>query len=406
MQLIICNNLCCYHACLVDATHIHCDSLWVRASDGVCREGVFDALMQELRSPDESDVLHNLDAGELARSMFDLGTKPEMRSRNRQALYSISSAMERAKAKRQRTQQEQGHAAPSKPEAAAAAAGALAVATETGLKAAAALSNVAALSGGAAAGGKKRKAAQMQLDGAAADVAGPSGQDGQATMAPAKPSKATAAAGVGAASEKAAAPAEAGPSHTAGHDLTAGVQGSTSTGKKKGKLLAAKQVPQASAREAGQQGQGQGQGRPQAVAVLKPQQPPKSALKGAKATGADAQATGGKKRDANIAFAFAPGMASAGSTPQMASKAEGGSGSGQKGLSNAGAKTAPPAGAASASAKKSVQINLRKNLYHEFGGPVPPAEVRTPQTARSKVRRCLAALGGGVHVRGGCATVP
>ena len=79
---------------------------------------------------------------------------------------------------------------------------------------------------------------------------------------------------------------------------------------------------------------------------------------------------------------------------------------GQKGLSNAGAKRAPPAGAASARGNRSLQINSRKQLYFEFGGPVPPAVVCTPQTARSKVRRCLAALGGGVHVRGGCATVP
>ena len=66
----------------------------------LCREGVFDPLLQELRAPDDVQLLRHLDVQGLAADLFGMGALPATRSKNREALYALSAALERSQAKR------------------------------------------------------------------------------------------------------------------------------------------------------------------------------------------------------------------------------------------------------------------------------------------------------------------
>ncbi|KAL4458010.1 hypothetical protein ABPG75_012875 [Micractinium tetrahymenae] len=62
------------------------------------RQGVFDPLVDEVRQPGEAAALRSLDAAALASHLFDLGAQADTKARNREALYAVSAALEKAAA--------------------------------------------------------------------------------------------------------------------------------------------------------------------------------------------------------------------------------------------------------------------------------------------------------------------
>lgn len=73
------------------------------------RQGVFDPLVCEVQAPGEPAALRNLDVPALAAHLFELGSQAEARARNREALYAVSAALEKAAAQ-QAEQAQRGEA--------------------------------------------------------------------------------------------------------------------------------------------------------------------------------------------------------------------------------------------------------------------------------------------------------
>lgn len=119
---------------------------------------------------------------------------------------------------------------------------------------------------------------------------------------------------------------------------------------------------------------------------------PKSALKVPKPA---SDSSGFLVTGASIVKSRSNGEPASGGAGSNASTPLGGASSSQKqiaaprsttGLTGGGNKTARGAGAAAASAaKKRVKIDLKQNLYHSFGGPVPHPDVRTPSRVQGGI---------------------
>jgi ribosomal RNA-processing protein 1 len=138
------------------------------------------------------------------------------------------------------------------------------------------------------------------------------------------------------------------------------------------------------------------------AAVISSQQL-KSALKAPKPTASLAVAEREQQRVvvapvALVASSSKPGRSStSSSTPgeREGGSSRPGSSSGhkQQQKSAVGAKSA--AAAAATSAKKRVKIDLKQNLYHAFGGPVPHPDVRTPSRVQGGILKAAAAAAAG-----------
>lgn len=74
----------------------------------MCRESVFEPLVDATRGPEseENRYLGNLDAAQLANILFEAGGVDGLGSKQRQALYDISAALEKAQRKRMRREEE------------------------------------------------------------------------------------------------------------------------------------------------------------------------------------------------------------------------------------------------------------------------------------------------------------
>ncbi len=321
------------------------------------RSALFEPLVEQLARPsargadgeEAVDHLRHLDAAALAADLFAMGAKPETLYRNRTALYELSAALERAAAKRQRR-----------------------------------LDNKA---GGSASGRGEQPVGSASVTEAAADLFSPGARDGVEEKRKKKKRKAVACEEHGplAAGTSADAPAAVGR----GHDRAAAADGPSArpdqaaTGGPSSKK--AKLVSTLSAADVAQQ-------KPTPVAKVQLVSAsgaamPRSAMKGAR-----------KRQSEELAVAAAA-PSSTSSTPLTASKREALAKVANHGRQTAGggSKGSAPGSALNPSGgarKKQVKINLKQNLYHAFGGPVPPPEVRTP--VRQTVR--IGREGGGINL--------
>lgn len=74
----------------------------------VCRDSVFEPLLEAIRNPSEEDskYLGNLDTQQLANIVFEAGAAPDLLAKNRQVLYELSNDLEKAQRKRQKREME------------------------------------------------------------------------------------------------------------------------------------------------------------------------------------------------------------------------------------------------------------------------------------------------------------
>ncbi|KAI3435489.1 hypothetical protein D9Q98_001555 [Chlorella vulgaris] len=67
------------------------------------RQSLFDPMVEEVRLDRDAAALEQLDAAALATHLFDLGAQEGVRARNREALYAVSAALDKAAAQRRPT---------------------------------------------------------------------------------------------------------------------------------------------------------------------------------------------------------------------------------------------------------------------------------------------------------------
>ncbi|GBF97378.1 hypothetical protein Rsub_11025 [Raphidocelis subcapitata] len=298
------------------------------------RASVFDELAEEVASPSDGEPLARLDAAALSARLFDLGASPEVRARNREALYAASKALEAAAggAKRRRAE------APAGGDGAAAAPAA----------------NGVAAAGPAAGSAGKKKVPKRKAGAEAAAEAAPA----------ATPKKAAAGARAGAAAEAApetpkqqrkplTPPQQQQPAASPRTPVAEG--GDKPAKKQKHKAADAAATPKQQQQQQQQQEQQQRQPQQQQVGFSTPQ-PAKPRP----------QAGGGGGGGGGAAAAHPSGAQSVPSKQAA------------RGLRSVHAAASTPAG------KRGVVINLRRNIYHKHGAPPPAPDVRTPPAAKPK----------------------
>ncbi|CAL8467083.1 g6619 [Coccomyxa elongata] len=285
------------------------------------QDGVFGELLQT----GNSGALANMDMRALAARLFDLGAQPEVRARNREVLYALSKLFERAEAKRQK----RAHEAASKPGALQSSAPRPAQAASASPAAEAAASKDA----GAQASSKQTKK-QGKSDGPSASELARSGL--------------------------AELPAVSTP--------TTAARPAQPNGKKRKEAALDEESKAAASKVGGTSGEPvhKSAAVPTAETLVQIGQ-------------ASAQFTG-KKRKKSMAALVAEAAAMK-------------AGRGAGGAESAGVATPVSAGRQAlmsaeqltqSQLKKQVKFSMKNNLYFEKGGPVPPAEVRTPPTAKPK----------------------
>lgn len=334
-------------------------------------------LQDEEAAARPAPLLSMLSIPEVASELFDAGAQPEVKARNRTALYEISQQLEKLATKKRKLGPGAGSSNGTVAGASASGGGArqpLADAAQpqvaNGVK-----KGSKASKGQQAAGGENGSV--LVGNGVAGAGADPVGSDEQGT-------------GKGKKSKRKAPDTPAGGAavvqQTEEEQAPQLVPVSAAkSGKKKGKGAAAQQAEDAAPSTSPQVAQQQAAG-----AARQQAPPPKSALKvkggesvlkGKGVAAAAAPATAGPR--VRIAETAADG---AGAGPGSAAQVAAANGKTPRAGSGGKAAAASAAAAAAASEKKSVRINLKKNLYFAFGGPLPDPDVRTP--SRSKVGGC------------------
>ncbi|GAX73957.1 hypothetical protein CEUSTIGMA_g1407.t1 [Chlamydomonas eustigma] len=326
------------------------------------REAVFDTLLTELLSKEPDNPLQHLDIQELASDLFDRGAKEATLFRNRTALYEISNALEGALKRRLKLA------------AKAAASSGMPLGDLKPVP-----TDHAALDEIPAGSGKKNSKKRSKPEGMAA-VSGP-------------PQTLTKRFGL---------QINEAPEEQPGNNSSSAAAAPTGSSKKlrlKGGDVASAPSVEDMANSANKKlpGNSSTAATPGSGPVPQPQsvQKPKSAMKKVQKTVTGplndaAVATSTVRSDVELVapgpsqnkakgtprgFALSQNPTSVNALKWANSAAAGGSKLEKSGLkANGGTST-----------KKRVQINLKKNLYFAFGGPVPPPEVRTPSRAKGGI---------------------
>ncbi|BDA40606.1 probable ribosomal RNA processing protein 1 homolog B at N-terminal half [Coccomyxa sp. Obi] len=305
------------------AAHTKRPALLARLQDGV---------FGELLQTGNSGALANMDMRALAARLFDLGAQPEVRARNREVLYALSKLFERAEAKRQKRSHEAAsnpvavHSSvprPAQPADATPATAEVAASSDAGAQASSKQNKKQKRSGGPSASELPRSGlAELPAVSTPTTAARPALPNGKKRKGASDEEGKAAASEAGGTSGQLVQKAAAVPTAEA-TVVQNGQAGAQSTGKKRKKSMAAL-VAEAAAMKAGRSA-----GGAEPAGVATPVAAGREALTSALASAAAEQVT-------------------------------------------------------QSQLKKQVKFSMKNNLYFEKGGPIPPAEVRTPPTAKPK----------------------